>query len=84
MPAHRLNTVQVYGIREATESVDSPARALLPDPGVLAPTLAHVGPTTPKQFLRNTRCALTWQFIYIPREPRRWGRLKWVPRLAAP
>jgi hypothetical protein len=49
MPAHRLNTVQVYGIRDATETVDSPARALVPDPGVLAPTLARVGPTTPKR-----------------------------------
>ena len=47
MPAHRLNTVQVYGIRDATETVDSPARALVPDPGVLAPTLARVDPTTP-------------------------------------
>jgi hypothetical protein len=47
MPAHRLSAVQVYGIREATETVDSPARALVPDPGVLGPTLARVGPMTP-------------------------------------
>jgi hypothetical protein len=47
MPAHRLNTVQVHEIRKATETVDSPARALVPDPGVLAQTLARVGPTTP-------------------------------------
>ena len=45
MPAHRLNTVQVHDIRKATETVDSPARDLLPDPGVLAPTLA---PSVPR------------------------------------
>ncbi len=56
-------------------------------PPILHPPYCHlecVGPTTPKQLLRNTRRALTWQFIYIPTEPWRWGRLKWVPRLAAP
>ena len=50
----------------------------------IKPSPTRVGPTTPKQFLRNTRRALTWQFMYIPTEPWRWGRLKWVPRLAAP
>jgi hypothetical protein len=54
-----------------------------PSPGA-ASLLARVGPTTPKQFLRSTRRALTWQFMYIPTAPWRWGRLKWVPRLAAP
>ena len=39
---------------------------------------------TPKRFLRNTRRALTWQFMCIPAEPWRWGQLKRVPRLAAP
>ncbi len=46
--------------------------------------LARVGPTTPKQFLRSIRHALTWQFMHIPTAPWRWGRLKWVPRFAVP
>jgi len=45
---------------------------------------ARFGPTTPKQFLRRIRRALTWQFMYIPIEPWRWGRLKWMSRLPAP
>jgi hypothetical protein len=51
---------------------------------VASPQLARLGPTTPKQFLRNTRRDVIWQFMYISTEPWRWGRLKWVPRLAAP
>ena len=33
---------------------------------------------------RSIRRALTWQFMYLPTAPWRWGRLKWVPRFAAP
>src|SRR5262249_7237253 len=44
--SHRAKTLRVYWIREATETVDSPARARVPQPGLLNPTLARFGPTT--------------------------------------
>ena len=47
MPWDRANILRVYGIRGATETVDSVAPALLPEPRVLDATLARVGPTTP-------------------------------------
>jgi hypothetical protein len=34
--------------------------------------------------VRSIRRALTWQLMYLPTAPWRWGRLKWVPRFAAP
>ena len=34
--------------------------------------------------MRSIRRALTWQFIYLSTAPWRWGRLKRVPRFAAP
>jgi hypothetical protein len=45
MASDWAKTLQVYGIREATETVDSPARAPAPEPKVLDPTLARGDPT---------------------------------------
>jgi len=42
------------------------------------------GPTHRSNLVRSIRRALTWQFMYLPTAPWRWGRLKWVPRFAAP
>ena len=42
------------------------------------------GPTHRSNLVRSIRRALTWQFMYLPTAPWRWGRLKWVQRFAAP
>jgi hypothetical protein len=44
MPFRRAKTLGVYAIGEATERVDSPARASVPKPAEFGPRLARVDP----------------------------------------
>ena len=50
----------------------------------VTPCLARVGPTTPKQFLRSTRCALTWRFMYIPIAPLEMGATEMGAAIGCP
>ena len=52
--------------------------------GLLSSIHCALRSDTPKQFGAKHQTCLTWQFMYLPTAPWRWGRLKWVPRFAVP
>jgi hypothetical protein len=60
MPSDRAKTLRVYRVCGAKETVESSVPASLPEPGVLDPTLARFGPTTPARAGRLADASVDW------------------------
>jgi len=72
----------VLSLSQPQNRVHRPEAAGMPSP--VCDRLARFGPTHRSNLERSIRRALNWQFMDLPTAAWRCGRLKWVPRFAAP